>query len=141
MGPRKVRLVIDMIRGKKVGDALNTLQFVHKAAAEPVIKILRSAMANAEHNFKLDPKTFRVAKITADGGPIAYRWQPHAFGRATPLRKRSTHLTIILSDGKQAAGTVEAKDEGKGKKKAGVKNAVKTIKKATKTKEDKVEKK
>jgi large subunit ribosomal protein L22 len=104
MSPRKVRLVVNMVRGMKVTDALDTLRFVNKAAAEPVTKILQSAAANAEHNFKLDRNALVISKITADGGPIAYRWQPHAFGRATQLRKRTTHLTVVLSDMKKGAG-------------------------------------
>ncbi|MFH1621368.1 MAG: 50S ribosomal protein L22 [Patescibacteria group bacterium] len=98
MSPRKVRLVIDTIRGKKVETAETQLIFVKKAAAGPVLKLLKSAVANAEHNFKLDKNTLFIKKITADAGMTIKRSMPRAMGRATPIRKRSTHITIILSD-------------------------------------------
>jgi large subunit ribosomal protein L22 len=98
MSPRKVRLVIDVVRGMPVEDAIRQLGFSPKAAAGPVIKLLRSAAANAEHNHKADPKTLRIAKITADGGPTLHRGQPRAHGRAAPIRKRTTHIQVILSD-------------------------------------------
>ena len=98
MSPRKVRLVIDTIRGKRVARALERLPFMNKAAAQPVLKLLRSAVANAEHNKKWDASAFYITKITADGGPILSRWRPRAFGRAAPIRKRTTHLSVVLSD-------------------------------------------
>jgi large subunit ribosomal protein L22 len=98
MSPRKVRLVIDVVRGMSVDAAIHQLTFNPKEAARPVLKLLRSAIANAEHNHGLDPKMLRIAKITADGGPVLHRWRARAHGRAAPIRKRTSHVQIILSD-------------------------------------------
>lgn len=98
MSPQKVRLVVDVIRGKRVKEAQAQLQFMKKAAAMPVLKLLNSAVANASHNFKLDTSLLVVKAITADGGPIIHRWMPRAQGRATPIRKRTTHVAIILEE-------------------------------------------
>ncbi|TAK04996.1 50S ribosomal protein L22 [Patescibacteria group bacterium] len=103
MAPRKVRLVIDVIRGMSVIEAETRLTFLPKAAALPVIKLLRSAAANAEHNFKLSRETLYVKTITVDGGPTLNRWRARAMGRAAPIRKRTSHITLILSDEKPAA--------------------------------------
>ena len=98
MSPRKVRLVIDLVRGMKASSAIHQLEFCNKAAAEPVLKLLKSAMANAEHNHQIDPADLRIAKVTADGGPTLKRWRARAFGRAAPIRKRTSHITLVLSD-------------------------------------------
>ncbi len=97
MSPRKVRLVVNTVRGLTVADAETRLTFLPKLAAKPVLKLLRSAVANAEHNFKLDKKDLYVRHITADGGPTLKRWRARAFGRAAPIRKRTTHITLILA--------------------------------------------
>lgn len=107
MSPRKVRLIIDVIRGMKAEEAETRLAFLPKAAAYPVLKLLRSAMANAEHNFKLSRANLWVKTVMADGGPTLHRWQPRAMGRATPIRKRTTHVTLVLSDEKPAAKPVK----------------------------------
>jgi large subunit ribosomal protein L22 len=108
MSPRKVRLVIDVIRGMDIASARQQLRFMKKAAAEPVTKLLNSAVANAEHNFKLSPETLYVKAIAADGGPALKRWTPKAFGRAAPIKKRMTHLSIVLAE-RAAKGTKAAK--------------------------------
>lgn len=108
MSPRKVRLVIDMIRGKKAGDALDILSFSTKWAREPALRVLKSAIANAEHNFKLQKDNLYIKTIKADGGPMMKRWLPRAFGRAAPVRKRTSHITIVLDEVKG-----ETKDTGK----------------------------
>ncbi len=95
---RKIRLVIDVIRGMRVAAAQAQLTFMKKAAAEPVLKLLNSAMANAAHNFKLATETLYIKKIVADEGPIIGRWQPRAFGRSAPIRKRTTHLSLVLDE-------------------------------------------
>ena len=97
MSPRKVRLVVDAVRGLPVAAAETRLQFIKKDAALPVLKLLRSAVANAEHNFKLRKEDLVVATITADGGPTLKRSRPRAFGRAAAIRKRTTHINITLS--------------------------------------------
>jgi len=98
VAPRKVRLVVDTVRGLSVATAEFKLQHINKAAALPILKLLRSAMANAEHNFKLDKTTLYISKITADQGPALKRYRPRAFGRASLIKKQMTHITIILSE-------------------------------------------
>lgn len=102
MAPRKVRLVIDAVRGKTVAQARVQLRFMNKAAAEPVLKLINSAVANATHNFGLaDNAGLRIKSLVADGGPILYRHRPAAMGRSTPIRKRTTHVTLVLEGKKQ----------------------------------------
>jgi len=96
MSPRKIRLVVDVIRGLDVSQARTQLAVMKKAAAEPVLKLLESAVANATHNFEQDASTLYVKSIMADGGPVLARWRARAFGRAAPIRKRTTHISIVL---------------------------------------------
>jgi len=98
MSPRKVRLVVDQIRGKSVNEAYAILQFSKKAAADPVSKTLRSAVANAEQKEMGDPETLRIERITVDPGPTLKRWVPRAMGRATPIRKRTSIITVVLTN-------------------------------------------
>jgi large subunit ribosomal protein L22 len=96
---RKARLVLDQIRGKSVGDALATLEYTPRAAARLVEKVLRSAIANAEHNYQVRPlDDLRVVQAIADGGPSMKRVQPRAMGRAFFIKHRTSHLTIGVSD-------------------------------------------
>jgi large subunit ribosomal protein L22 len=100
MSPRKVRLVADTIRGKRVEEALATLQHTPKAAARVVSKVVKSAAANVEHNLKADnAEEFRVATITVDSGPMLKRFRPRAMGRAAKIWKRTSHITVVLRDG------------------------------------------
>lgn len=99
IAPRKVRLVIDGIRGLNVSEALSRLDFDNRRAAKPMTKLLNSAIANAEHNFNLERDTLYIKEIRADEGPKFKRWQPRAFGRAYPVLKRTSHVSIVL-DGK-----------------------------------------
>ena len=100
MSPQKVRLVADTIRGKKVEEALATLQHTTKAAAKVVSKVVKSAAANVEHNLKADnSEEFRVAVITVDSGPMLKRFRPRAMGRAAKIWKRTSHITVVLRDG------------------------------------------
>lgn len=96
IAPRKVRLVIGLVRGRRVEQALDQLSILPKNAARPVLKLLQSAMANADHNFHLDPKSLTVKSIVANEGPRLKRYRPRAFGRAAEILKRSTHVTIVL---------------------------------------------
>jgi large subunit ribosomal protein L22 len=96
---RKARLVLDQIRGKSVGDALATLEYTPRAAARLVEKVLRSAIANAEHNYQVrNLDDLRVVHAIADGGPSMKRVQPRAMGRAFFIKHRTSHLTIGVSD-------------------------------------------
>jgi ribosomal protein L22 len=96
--PRKARLVIDHIRGKSVDEARAILVHTPRAAAEPVLKVLESAVANAEHNHELLPEELRVFQAFVDEGPTIKRYRPRALGRATRIRKRTSHITINLTN-------------------------------------------
>lgn len=100
MSPRKIRLVADLVRGLPVAEADAQLTFFRKAAALPIRKLLKSAMANAEHNFHLESAALRIAEIRVDGGPVLKRARPRAMGRSAPIRKRTSHIRIVLSDGR-----------------------------------------
>jgi large subunit ribosomal protein L22 len=96
---RKAQLVLAHIRGKSVGEALSTLQFTPKAAGRLIEKVLRSAIANAEHNHQVrNLDDLRVVKAVADGGPSLKRVSPRAMGRAFFIKHRTSHLTIEVSD-------------------------------------------
>jgi len=96
---RKARLVLDQIRGRSVGEALATLRYTPRAAARLVEKVLRSAVANAEHNHQVrDLDGLRVVHAIADGGPSLKRVQPRAMGRAFFIKHRTSHLSIGVSD-------------------------------------------
>ena len=98
ISPQKCRLVADQVRSLSVGQALELLQFSPKKAANPIRKTLESAIANAEHNEGLDIDELRVNVITVDEGPVLKRWRPRAKGRATPIIKRTSHITVAVSD-------------------------------------------
>src|SRR5437867_2750903 len=96
---RKARLVLDQIRGKPVAEALATLEYTPRAAARLIEKVLRSAVANAEHNHQVrNLDDLRVVRAIADGGPVLKRVQPRAMGRAFSIKHRPSHLTIGRSD-------------------------------------------
>ena len=95
---KKVRLVAGLIRGLDVEEALVQLQFSKKNAALPIAKLLKSAIANAEENLDLKRNNLFVQEIRVDEGPTLKRWMPRAMGRATPIRKRSSHTTLILGE-------------------------------------------
>ncbi len=106
---RKARLVLDQIRGKPVAEALATLEYTPRAAARLVEKVLRSAVANAEHNYQVrDLDDLRVVQAYADGGPVLKRVQPRAMGRAFSIKHRTSHLTIGVSDEVNGAVAVPA---------------------------------
>ncbi len=97
IAPRKARLVMDHVRGKNVGDARALLKHTPRAAAGDIAKLLESAVANAENNFELDPDELKIARAFVDEGPTIKRFQPRALGRATPIKKRTSHMTITLT--------------------------------------------
>ncbi len=100
MSPRKMRLVADMVRGKRVRDAVNQLHFSTKRASEPVEKTVRSALSNLlamDEASKVDPGVVYIKEIKVDEGPTQRRWRPRAMGRATRIRKRTSHLTVVVS--------------------------------------------
>jgi large subunit ribosomal protein L22 len=99
ISPRKVRMVVDTVRGKSVSQALSILGFTRKKAALPVQKLLKSAVANAAENDGIsDVDTLVIDRIMVDEGPTLKRFMPRARGRATPIRKRTSHIRIILRE-------------------------------------------
>lgn len=94
--PHKLRLVIDVVRGKKVDYALNWLTTYRVCRAEPIKKVIESAVANARHNGNVDEKTLFIKEIKVDGGPVFKYFKPGAMGRANPQRKRLSHISVTL---------------------------------------------
>lgn len=102
MSPFKVRRVLDQIRGLPYREALIILEFMPYRACEPVLKVLRSAVANAEHNSGLNPAELKITQAYADQGPVLKRFQPRAQGRAYQIRKPTCHITVAVSPGAAA---------------------------------------
>jgi large subunit ribosomal protein L22 len=96
IAPRKARLVADEVRGKSYPEAVSLLQFTNKRAAQILGGVLNSAAANAEHNSDADPDELRVKTVKVDEGPTIKRYRPRAMGRATMIRKRTSHITVEL---------------------------------------------
>jgi len=96
--PRKARMVTELVKGKGVGDALNILAFTKKAPAKIVAKLLRSAVANADQMKNIDVDTLFIKEITVDQGPTMKRFRPRAMGRATIIRRRMSHITVVLEE-------------------------------------------
>ncbi len=117
MSPRKVRLVIGLIRGASVENAIVQLENNTKHAARPVLKLLKSAVANAKENHDLLEETLIIKTAFVDEATTLHRWMPKAMGRATPLRKRGSHVTIVLEgdvkEGKQAKKKEAKKEDEK----------------------------
>ena len=126
----KARRVIDLVRGKSVSEALDILRWAPQAASEPVAKVIASAAANAQNNEGLDPSTLVVATVYADEGPTAKRIRPRAQGRAFRIRKRTSHITVIVESrasreergGRASAGGSRAR-RAQGSKAAAAKKA------------------
>lgn len=94
--PRKLRLVADMVRGKKASEAVTLLEFTNKRAARTLNKVLKSAIANAENNHELDTSKLVVAQLYVDQGPMFKRYLPRSRGRATPVLKYGSHITVVV---------------------------------------------
>jgi len=101
IAPRKVRLVVDLIRGKQVGEAVAILNHTPRSASLVVEKVLKSAVANAEHNYDLDINSLVVSEVFVDEGPTLKRFRPRAQGRASAINKRTSHITIVVSEKKE----------------------------------------
>ncbi len=104
MAPRKVALVASLVRGKPVGSALNILKFTRRAAAKPVAKLIRSAVANATDQSKgqVDVDALYVKSISVDQGPTARRYLPRAMGRATRINKKSSHVHVVVAEAERS---------------------------------------
>lgn len=98
ISPRKVQIVADLIRGKDVNTAMAVLMNTPKAAAEPLIKLLKSAVANAENNFNMDVESLYVSEVHVGPGPILKRMRPRAQGRAYRINKRTAHVTLAVAE-------------------------------------------
>lgn len=98
IAPRKCRIVIDLIRGKSVEEALNILKFVPKRASKPIEKVVKSAAANAEHNYNLNKGNLVISQAFVDGGPVLKRFHPRQRGQAFPILKRTSHITVVVSE-------------------------------------------
>jgi len=111
MSSKKLRLVANLIRGAQVDSALNQLRFANKKAAEPIAKLLKSAIASAKNDFALDEHNLFVKEIRVDEGGMLKRWTPKAHGSATPIRRRLSHISIILGEVKASGITAAKKKE------------------------------
>lgn len=98
MSPRKARHVIDLIRGKNINEALAILKFTPNKAADPITKVVKSAAANAEHNLELDKERLYIAEAYIDQGPTLKRYKPRAMGRADVIRKKTSHITVVVKE-------------------------------------------
>lgn len=114
IAPRKVRLVADLIRWKKIEEAQSILKFTVKKGAHPLLKLLNSAIANAKNNFQIEPDNLYISKITVDEGPKYKRWMPRARGSASEIQKKTSHITLILNEAK---GAKKSKKIKKGERK------------------------
>lgn len=139
--PRRARLVVDLIRGLEVEKAADQLKFMNKAVATPILKLLNSATANAVNNFKLQKDNLYVKTITVDGGPVLKRWQPRAFGRASPIRKRSSHISVILAEKVASKREMADEQDKKNKEKLQVTENLKSFIKEKNKEEKKTEEK
>jgi large subunit ribosomal protein L22 len=135
----KARRVIDLVRGKSVSEALDILRWAPQAASDPVAKVIASAAANAQNNEGLDPSTLIVATVYADEGPTAKRIRPRAQGRAFRIRKRTSHITVIVESrarreerGGRASASSSRARRAQGSKAAAAKKAPATKAPATK---------
>lgn len=98
ISPRKVRLVADLVRGKQLEGAINELNYCARGAAQPIAKLLHSAVANADEKGDIDIDTLFVKTITVDEGPTLRRFRPRAMGRATRINKRTSHVKVVLAE-------------------------------------------
>ncbi len=110
---RKARLVIDQVRGMSVVQAESVLKFMNKKAAEIVLRVLQSAAANAQHNHNLAKKDLKISEITANEGFTIKRYRPRAFGRASQIRKRTSHIRVVVEETEEAKQAKAAKAKAK----------------------------
>lgn len=101
VSPRKARMVVDLIRGKKLEEALAILRYTPNKATEAVTKVVKSAAANAEHNNDMDKDEIYISQVFVDQGPTLKRMMPRAMGRADIMKRRTSHITVVVSDKKE----------------------------------------
>ncbi|MBA1434194.1 50S ribosomal protein L22 [Bombilactobacillus bombi] len=98
IAPRKARLALELIKGKSAAEAMAILQFTPRAASPIIAKVLKSAIANAEHNYDLDSQSLVVSEAYVNEGPTLKRFRPRAKGSASPINKRTSHITVVVSE-------------------------------------------
>jgi len=143
IAPRKVRLVADLIRKKKVEEAQTILNFTIKKATKPILKLLNTAVADARNNFQLNSENLYISKITVDEGPKYKRWRPRARGSAYEIQKKTSHITLILDEvvsGKKIKKVRKSKKAKKVEKPIIVSKKEKTLKEVKKEEMPKAEK-
>lgn len=113
MSPKKVRLVVDLIRGLNAKQAVLQLQSMRKKAKQPVLKLLNSAISNAKNNFKMNENSLVIKSVFVDQGPTMKRWTPKAFGRAGMIQKKTSHITIVLTGNVQTGIKLDKKVKAK----------------------------
>ena len=128
VAPRKVRLLVDLVRGLKVEQALEQLTVSKKTAARSVMKLLQSAVANALHNHNLRKDSLIIVSAYVNNGATLHRWTPRAMGRATPIRKRTAHITLVLEGEIDEKAVKKAKTEVEKKVKENKKSKIDTDK-------------
>ena len=128
IAPRKVRLVVDLIRGKSVEEAQAILRFTVKKGAEPLLKLLKSATSNAKNNFQLEESNLYISKILVNEGPKLKRWMPRARGQAYEIQKKTSHIILTLDE---IVKKTEKREKGKKKEKI-IKSTIKTALKSKK---------
>ena len=101
IAPRKVRLVVDLIRGKNVGEAVSILNHTQRGASPVVEKVLKSAIANAEHNYEMDTDNLIISEAFVNEGATLKRFRPRAQGRASKINKRTSHITVVVTEKKE----------------------------------------
>lgn len=113
ISPKKAREIADLVRGKGAKDAETMLRFMPQVSAREIRKVIMSAMANAETNFNLDRDALLISRLTIDGGPTLKRWQPRAKGAAYEIKKRTSHIAVIVSGDVKTKKKGEASKDGK----------------------------
>ena len=98
LSPKRMRPIVDMVRGKTVAEALNMLKFTPTPKAKYIAKLVRSAAANAENNFQMDPADLKIIRIFVDDARSLRRFRPRSRGRVSPIRKHSSHITVVVSE-------------------------------------------
>lgn len=101
VSPRKARMVVDLIRGKKLDEALAILRYTPNKATDAVTKVVKSAAANAEHNYEMDRDELIISAVFIDQGPSLKRMMPRAMGRADIIKRKTSHITVVVSDKKE----------------------------------------
>ena len=121
ISPRKARLVADLVRGKKINEAQDILRFTIKKTADPLLKLLESAISNAKNNLEINTENLYISKITVDEGPKYKRWMPRSRGQAFSIHKKTSHINLTLEPIEGKVEKLKEKEEAKKEKKEKIK--------------------